>query len=202
MYLVAGHPIRPHILTNCFVRIKNRMAYNIEIDYEQLPTLHLSWPFSFSSFICIDSLSISTFILIFHFAFFSQNACFVLRLHYTIVAHINIKHPNNPYYPLVFSFESLVFAIRNRTEINCQMKSMKTPPPPEPMSSPQSTSTPSKDFATQPLRTRRLSVLMSPPKETGSRRTSTPASSNSNDTTDAQHCDVCQVAGTPQDLVK
>lgn len=68
---------------------------------------------------------------------------------------------------------------------------------------------------TPPLRTRRLSVLMSPPKS--KRRTSTPVtatSTNSVDTTptstaiattttnELQACDVCQVPGTAQDLVK
>lgn len=60
----------------------------------------------------------------------------------------------------------------------------------------------SKEAISQAIRTRRLSVLMSPPKTTPNRRTSTPLSSNSTDSAYAPLCDVCQVAGTAQDLVK
>lgn len=62
-----------------------------------------------------------------------------------------------------------------------------------------------KPISTPPLRTRRLSVLLSPSKAQSKSRTSTPVtatSSNSNDTNDMQACDVCQIPGTAQDLVK
>lgn len=62
-----------------------------------------------------------------------------------------------------------------------------------------------KPISTPPVRTRRLSVLSSPSKATSKSRTSTPVtttSSNSNDTNDMQACDVCQVPGNAQDLVK
>lgn len=70
------------------------------------------------------------------------------------------------------------------------------------MSSPPPSNTPQKNkISAEPVvRTRRSSVLQSPPK-VNPRRTSTPVASNSIDTNEIQVCYICQVQGT-QDLVK
>lgn len=70
-----------------------------------------------------------------------------------------------------------------------------------PMSPPQKEIDKIKTPVSPPLRTRRTSGLLSPPKA-NSRRTSTPVSVASNDPNELQVCYVCQVAGTAQDLVK
>lgn len=85
-----------------------------------------------------------------------------------------------------------------------QIQSRKSPPStvPSPLSTPQKEPNKvNKSPTTPPVRTRRTSVLQSPPKA-NPRRTSTPVSSNSNDTNEMQVCFVCQVSGTVQDLVK
>lgn len=116
------------------------------------------------------------------------------------------KHPSNTPFDTIIHFNFLN-----------EMQSMKSST--DPLLSPQPTNNSTiaataaattasaspqpKQSVSQAIRSRRMSVLMSPPKATPDRRTLTPVSSNSADNAAyAQLCDVCQVAGTTQDLVK